>query len=93
MRALKKKGEGGRVRGVCACNALLLMKLASASIIYRREKMKERIQRERIKEEERVTQFARDKKGDLRWDVCVLSRLHTGAWNVRFLWSKRMAKV
>jgi len=33
------------------------------------------------------------READLRWDVCVLSRLHTGAWNVRFLWSRRMAKV
>lgn len=24
--------------------------------------------------------------------VCVLSRLHTGAWNVRFLWSKEWPK-
>lgn len=33
------------------------------------------------------------READLRWDVCVLSRLHTGAWNVRFLWLRRMAKV
>lgn len=33
------------------------------------------------------------READLRWDACVLSRLHTGAWNVRFLWLRRMAMV
>ena len=29
------------------------------------------------------------KGGDLRWDACVLSWLHTGEWNVRFLWPEK----
>lgn len=88
--------RGKRVRAVdwyvCACNTSLLMKLPNdMSAIICTESEKEKGQ-----EKERGAESANRGARDVIYDgtcVCVLSRLHTGAWNVRFLWSKRMAEA